>query len=309
MRCKKPWFFLFMSTLSTVLFILTEPVSTIAQTAQEIAWCEGKDGASADQRIQGCTSLIQSGRFKEKSLALAFKFRGNAFLYSKGSNFEVDPAIRDYSEAIRLNPQDASAFYARGDAYKAKSAKSTGNDTKQFAALAIKDFSENIRLNPKPKPLDYINRSNAYKLNGDNERALGDLKEALRLDPSDKAEALVNRCRLYAVLGRWPESLADCNESLKLSNSAGQDPDRGPDSLRARGFSYLKMGKYKESIADYDTVLQLSKMSDSYRSETLFGRGLAKLKSGDVTGGNADIAAGKQLRPNVVEQFTRDGVI
>ena len=302
----KAWPYLCIALL-TASFFLAETSDAAAQAAQQIEWCEGKNNASADQRIQGCTALIQSRAYGGKQLATIFRLRGYAYLYAKGSNYETDPAIQDYSEAIRLNPQDAAAFYGRGDAYKVKAQKSSGDDTRQFVVLSIKDFSENIRLNPKPTPLDYINRSNAYTLNGDYELAMGDLNEALRLDPSDKTEALVNRCRLYATLGRWPEALADCNDSLSRKDTPGQDPDREQDSIRARGLVFLKMGRYKDSVSDYDTALQYPKLNDSARSDALFGRGMAKLKNGDASG-NADIAAAKQLRPQVADGFARIGV-
>jgi hypothetical protein len=37
-------------------------------------------------------------------------------------------------------------------------------------------------------------------------------------------------------------------------------------------------------------------------------RGLAKLKKGDTTGGDADIAAAKTIEVNIVEEFARYGV-
>ena len=59
-----------------------------------------------DIRIGGCTRLIQSGRFSNTNLAIAFTNRGNAY-ERKG---QYDRAIRDYTEAIRLKPGYAIAF-------------------------------------------------------------------------------------------------------------------------------------------------------------------------------------------------------
>jgi hypothetical protein len=42
--------------------------------------------------------------------------------------------------------------------------------------------------------------------------------------------------------------------------------------------------------------------------DSLYGRGIAKLRKGDTSGGNADIAAAKAIKPGVVEDFTRYGV-
>jgi tetratricopeptide (TPR) repeat protein len=52
---------------------------------------------------------------------------------------EFDKAIKDYDEAIRLDPKDAMSRYVRGNARKTN---------KEFDK-AIKDYDEALRLNPK----------------------------------------------------------------------------------------------------------------------------------------------------------------
>ena len=56
--------------------------------------------------------------------------------YCKKRNY--DKAIADYSEAVRIDPNNAKAYYDRGLAYR-----SNGKRDK-----AIADFSEAIRLDP-----------------------------------------------------------------------------------------------------------------------------------------------------------------
>lgn len=51
---------------------------------------------------------------------------------------DPDRAFSDYSEAIRLNPRDASAFFGRGSLYKSK-----GNSNS-----ALADLSRSIELKP-----------------------------------------------------------------------------------------------------------------------------------------------------------------
>ena len=67
--------------------------------------------------------------------SLAYYNRGIAW-QAKG---QLDEAIADYSEAIRLNPKFVRAYYNRGIAWNAK-----GESDK-----AIADYNEAIRLNPK----------------------------------------------------------------------------------------------------------------------------------------------------------------
>jgi hypothetical protein len=58
------------------------------------------------------------------------------------------------------------------------------------------------------------------------------------------------------------------------------------------------------AIADYDSALKLQPQTAS----SLYGRGVAKRKKGDSSGGNADIAAARAIQANIGEEFARDGV-
>jgi tetratricopeptide (TPR) repeat protein len=64
---------------------------------------------------------------------------------------DLDRAIADYSEALRLNPANDTAFVNRGWAY------SLMGQTDE----AIADYTEALRHNPD-NALAYINRGNLY---------------------------------------------------------------------------------------------------------------------------------------------------
>ena len=72
-----------------------------------------------------------------------------------------------------------------------------------------------------------------------------------------------------------------------------------PATFDSRGFTYLKLGQWDLAIADYNSALRI----DSKLPSALYGRGFAKLKKGDLAGGNADISAAKVLEPNIAGQF------
>jgi tetratricopeptide (TPR) repeat protein len=302
------------SRLACTSAILLGPLGGLsvatAQTAQDISWCNGKDGASAEQRIRGCTTLIQSGKLSGEKLGLAFRLRGNAYLYGKSDHTadDIDAAIRDYTEAIRLRPTDAAAFYARADALRTKAYWGPESERKKLETSAISDFTQAIQLRPVPDPMYFINRSNAYIAVEDYDHALSDLGEALRVDPADKDQALLNRCHLYGRLGKWPEAFADCERSLTLKNMEGQDADREANTLATRGFVYLRMGRYKDAIADYGKVLADPHTGAWFRASALFGRGYAQNKLGDVGKGQADMAAALKLMPKVARSFADGGV-
>ena len=47
---------------------------------------------------------------------------------------------------------------------------------------------------------------------------------------------------------------------------------------------------------------------DPKDADSLYGRGLAKLKSGDKAGGEADIAAAKAIKPDIADVYAGYGV-
>jgi uncharacterized caspase-like protein len=98
--------------------------------------------------------------------------------YQKG---DLDRAIADLNEAIRLDPKSVAAFNHRGMAY---------NDKGDFDR-AIVDYSEVTRLNPRWAGA-FNNRGFTYKNKNDFDRAIADYNEAIKLDAK------------YAITGATP---------------------------------------------------------------------------------------------------------
>lgn len=140
----------------------------------------------------------------------------------------------------------------------------------------------------------YYNRASAYLMGGDNKRAINDYSEALKRQPFD-AVVLLSRC--HAIVGDLQAALADCNESLRLAPSV-------PAVLGSRGLVLLKLGRFDEAIADYDAGLKLYAKS----AISLYGRGVARRKKGDIAGGDADIATAKAMRGDVADLLAKWGV-
>jgi len=88
-------------------------------------------------------------------------------------------AIKEFSEAIRLNPQDAEAYGYRGDCYSA---------TSQYE-LAVKDFTDAIKYVPSNEfqivAGYYGSRGVAYKALGKLDLAKQDFEKAFKLDPNN----------------------------------------------------------------------------------------------------------------------------
>jgi tetratricopeptide (TPR) repeat protein len=109
--------------------------------------------------------------------ATAWNNRGSVYQYGKK---DYDRAIADFTEAIRCNPNFAMAYCNRGQAYM--------NGKKDYDR-AIADFTEAIRCNPN-FAMAYYSRGVAYHLGKrDYDRAITDYTEALHINPDDSNAA------------------------------------------------------------------------------------------------------------------------
>ena len=259
--------------------LLLAGIFALAQAPQERRWCEGEDGATPDQRIAGCSAVIRAGRDRGEKLAEIFNDRGVAYRL-KG---DIDRAIQDYSQAVKLNPKSAATYNNRGVAY----------DRKGEYDRAITDFDQAIRL--KPLHEAYFNRGNAHLGRSQYDRAIDDYNQALMLK-ADFAPALDNRCWARAVVGILKQALADCNEVLRMM------PNKA-ETLDSRAFVFLKMTHFDAAVSDYDAALRI----DPKLAFALYGRGLAKLRNEDPAG-EKDIAAAKTLQADIAEEYARYGM-
>ncbi len=124
-------------------------------------------------------------------------------------------AIEAFDEAIRLNPQDAIAYYSRGVAHNrlGQVKRGTGAGGHSRYQSAIKDFDQAIRLNPQADA--YFNRGFAYRKLGQLERAIEDYDEAIRLNPQH-AEAYYTRGAIYGAIGKSIEAERDFAKAKNL---------------------------------------------------------------------------------------------
>src|SRR5215471_5641823 len=84
-----------------------------AQRAPEWDYCDLWGLGTPDVRIDNCTTLINSNELSPADRAVAYHNRGEI----RTSQHDYVHAIADDTEAIRLNPRFASAYYNRGYAY------------------------------------------------------------------------------------------------------------------------------------------------------------------------------------------------
>jgi tetratricopeptide (TPR) repeat protein len=239
--------------------------------------CNSKD---PDVSIRGCTTILQSSHASEDQAYGHFQ-RGVAYERKN----DLDHAIQDDSEVIRLMPHEYMAYVHRGYAYQRK------GDLEH----ALADLNQAIQFDPEMS-IAWANRSEVYRLKGDYARAIEDSSHVIKLEPKNFM-AWNNRCYFRAIAGQLDDALADCNRSLAIH------PDF-PATLDSRGFTYLRMKKYDLAIRDYNDALR----QDSKKAPSLYGRGLARRAQHDPAGSQADIAAAKSIDAKIEQTFKSYGV-
>lgn len=249
-------------------------------SAQAAAACMNeRKSAKPDAAIKSCDAVIDETL---KNLANGYYYRGVA----KADKNDFDGAIGDYTQALKVDPQDPDYLNGRAQAYEAK------NELDK----ALADYNQSLKINPK-SIYAYNNRGATYQRKGDYARAAADYGEVTKLAPNS-IDAWSARCWVRAMTpGQAQQALSDCDQALKIKADV-------PDVLDTRGFVNLKLNQFDNAIKDYDAALK----GDPRLAGSLYGRGIAKLRKGDRNGGADDIKAAKQIKADIAEEFARYGL-
>ena len=117
----------------------------------------------------------------------------------KGNNKdELDTVIENCNKTIALDPEDADAYYNRGNAYIRK----------YDFDNAIQDYDKVIQLKPDFAEV-YNNRGGAYAQKGELDLAIQDYDKAIQLKP-DFAEVYNNRGEAYGRKGELDLAIQNC---------------------------------------------------------------------------------------------------
>src|SRR5258708_24740674 len=250
-----------------------------------------------DRAIAGCTRALEA-RLPDNIRSAVYVSRGAVF-EKKGDS---DRAIADFSEAIRINPRSADAFFIRANAYSRAGdfdrASADYNETiridpnhaksydgRGFAYYrkgeydrTIADENEALRLDPKYANA-YNNRGIAYGQKGDDDRAFADYDRAILMDPK-QPYAYANRARIYGQKGDHDRALADGNEAIQIN-------PKNVNAWIVRGNAYSAKSEFERAIASYDDAIRLNPLD----REALTGRGLAYEKQADIARARSDFKA------------------
>lgn len=123
-------------------------------------------------------------------------------------------AITDCSKAIKINPQYANAYNARGDAYYGQGKYE----------LAIADYNKAIELKYDPLSQVYNNRGITYYQQGNYQQAIADYNKAIQIDPN-YAEAYYYRGLSRSYLREKQAAIQDLKKAADLYKKQGNIKD------------------------------------------------------------------------------------
>jgi tetratricopeptide (TPR) repeat protein len=155
------------------------------QTSKEVAKYsrEGLEATEAkdwDKAVDAFRKATELDKKQEPNLVSALQHRGMEYTTQQ----QYPEAIGDFSEALKLKPDDAGIYERR--AYVEM--KTNAYDK------ALADYSEAIKLKPKEVRY-YLLRGYIYETKNDIKSSLADTDQALKLDPNNE-EAKNRKARL-----------------------------------------------------------------------------------------------------------------
>ncbi|XRD86386.1 aspartyl protease family protein [Dyella acidisoli] len=260
-----------------------------------------------------------SGNDTTLKTAPDYALRGEAYL-SRG---EPKAAIADLNEAIRMAPDQADYYVARARALWA--------DKQSDAALT--DLNKSLSMNSKN--LDaLLLRARIHFTHKDRTSAEADVAAASPLAPAGSPQARSiaamyiqldqpgaalpmlddwirlhsNDAQLGSVLNErcWARGLSNqmLDDALNDCHKAIKRDGENPAYLDSLGLVELRLGHYPESIKAYEQAI--AKMPRSAWSR--YGLGLAKIRSGQMDAGNADLVAARALDSGIEARATKYGL-
>jgi tetratricopeptide (TPR) repeat protein len=154
-----------------LLLLLLAPGHAVSEEPNKaVADCNQFEDSA--RQIRGCTEFIRIGKALGPNLAVAYTNRGIAYA-ARGDHKH---AIEDFSEAIRLAPDDPHPYYNRGNAYY---------DLKNYKQ-ALADYTAAIERGPE-MALAYYNRGLTHQRLGHRNESIEDFQKALSIDPGSQA--------------------------------------------------------------------------------------------------------------------------
>lgn len=225
-------------TLRTTMLAAALVATGLSTTAHANMEADCRQTADQQAKIDGCTAVIASGKYPGKGAVWAFNNRGIALSAQR----KHTQAIKDYDEALRLDPSYAPGYYNRGLSYqrlgkrdraiddysqailfKPDYGEAFGNRGNVYLALmqyrrAIEDYDQAIRIGTRAPVLDYANRGNAFQQMAQPDKAMADWEKAIELGGADEVTWWQRRLERAGLPSGSAKGLynADVERSLRI---------------------------------------------------------------------------------------------
>jgi tetratricopeptide (TPR) repeat protein len=221
---------------------------------------------------------------QDKNNALAYDERGYAYA-NKG---DMTKALADFNQAIRLDPASAEVYRHRGWFYSV---------IKEDYDRAIADYSMAIRLDTG-NAVYYLFRGTAYEfLKEDYDKAIADYTETIRLDPYNaigRGNVYWDLARVYNTIGDPGKANAVYDQAVAAFTEAIGRDSENPWHYYYRGDVYGYKKDYDRAIADYTAAIGLAP-GDAFRYSR---RGRAYMGKKDYDRAIADYTTAIRLEPD-----------
>jgi tetratricopeptide (TPR) repeat protein len=246
-----------------------------------------------------------------------------AFAYLDASEFEK--AADDIEHALKTGPASYDALLALGDAHRgagrrnkalsayARAIKVSADRSEAYlhraefrlaldqAREALRDVDQAVALHP--------NWDKAYRARSAIHQALGNSEAAAK----DMASAITASMRITTI--PIPQARGDAITIANVEQPEVPDPDdtipeidvtaisTGRSELRLRAEGLFANKRYAEAVTAYDRAIEAGEAS----AEVYNWRGLAKVRTGDPSGGIEDYNRAIEAEPSVAMSYNNRG--
>jgi Tfp pilus assembly protein PilF len=244
---------------------------------------------TGDGALAACDRAIAAGKFKGEELASLYGLRG----YRKQEKYDIEGALTDYREALRLNPNTAWIYNARGVLYR---------DAREYDR-GLADFDAAIALEEWADP--YTSRGWIYSQQGKLEDARKDFEKALTLKPGPELKDKLHAA-LEAMDRADPDfkacdtesgqtAIAACDRAIATGNFSGRSL-----SILYNDRGYLRMmeGSLDEALVDLNEAIRI----DPYSTYAHWNRAEVYRHKGELTSARADYERALSLGPRAQDK-------
>ncbi len=218
-------------------------------------------------RLELGDTLWKLKRYKEAIAAYgeAIKIKPHPWAYyNRGNTYadlqEYQKAINDFTQALGIQPNLASAYNNRALAY---------TDLQEYQK-AINDYTQAIAIQPNLAS-PYLGRGLVYDKLQEYQRAISDYTQGIAIQPN-LAETYLVRGVTYEKLQEYQKAINDYTQALAMQ------PKLAKVYIR-RGLNYTLLQEYQKAIADWQEAAQLFYEQGDMQSYQLAQKLIKELQS------------------------------